>query len=358
VHIRRAEVSRGSGRSSRKRVPREVEIIHPPARNFRSGGHIFNKQLVAAAHRRGVALTAHEVPAGEAGEWMREDVPRLRLWDSLFLETFATREFAHAGEHGLLLHYLPSEDPTRDRSERLRLQRVEARAIEGASRVIATSRAHKASVESAHPATPAFVCEPGVSDAFLAPSNAEPRPPDGVLRVLTVANFTPAKGLMEVLFALSRLVHIEWRWHVVGDEARDAVYTTRFDAAVRQLGLARRVVRHGALGQQAIAKLMDEAELFVYASRFEAYGMVLAEAAAMRLPAVTTEVGAAASLYSHGHTGFVCAVEDGAAFAFHLERLMTDAALRSRFRENLRDSRARTWDDALDDFIAAVVPFA
>jgi hypothetical protein len=37
---------------------------------------------------------------------------------------------------------------------------------------------------------------------------------------------------------------------------------------------------------------------------------------------------------------------------------MTDAALRSRFRENLRDARARTWDDALNDFMAAVTPYA
>ena len=51
-------------------------------------------------------------------------------------------------------------------------------------------------------------------------------------------------------------------------------------------------------------------------------------------------------------------MDDSAAFSLHLARLMTDPTLRSRFRENLRDGEPRTWDDALDDFMAAVVPFA
>jgi glycosyltransferase involved in cell wall biosynthesis len=140
---------------------------------------------------------------------------------------------------------------------------------------------------------------------------------------------------------------------VVGDFTRDPVYTSRFDDAARQLGLAARIVRHGTLDQPTIARLMDDMDLFVCASRFEAYGMALAEAAARRLPAVTTNVGAAAALYGHGTTGLIAAVNDGEAFAKHLERLMCDSTLRSRFRENLRGANLRTWQDTLDAFMTA-----
>jgi glycosyltransferase involved in cell wall biosynthesis len=199
-----------------------------------------------------------------------------------------------------------------------------------------------------------FLCEPGVSPPFLGPPCGAAKRTSHVLQLLTVANFLPAKGLVELLIALSRVSHIDWRWHVVGDFIRDAVYTARFDDVARQFGLATRIVRHGTLDQQAIAHLMDDMDLFVFASRFEAYGMALAEAAAKCLPAVTTYVGAAASLYTHGRTGFVCAVDDSEAFSLHLERLMSDSTLRSRLRENLRLSRPRTWQDTLDEFMAAV----
>jgi glycosyltransferase involved in cell wall biosynthesis len=332
--------------------------MQPPAGNFRSGGYVYNVQLVTAGRRRGLGFALREGPANAVEATMREHTALRRIWDSLFLEALACGSCAHYTRQGLLLHYLPSQDPALDGAARARLERIEARAIEAVSLVIATGRAHAALIRSAHPSTPVFVCEPGVSAAFLGAPRAARRQARGMLQLLTVANFTPAKGLVEVLFALSQVLHIDWRWHVIGDETRDAVYTSRFDGAVRQLGLAERVVRHGTLGEHAVARLMDESDLFVSASRFEAYGMALAEAAARRLPAVVTRVGAASSLYSHGSTGLISAVDDGEAFAFHLERLMSDATLRERFRQNLAHRRSRTWDDTLDDFIAAIANMA
>ena len=99
---------------------------------------------------------------------------------------------------------------------------------------------------------------------------------------------------------------------------------------------------------------MSDMDMFVFGSRFEAYGMALAEAAAMCLPAVTTNVGAAAQVYEHGKGGLVAAPDDSDAFAAHLERLMSDATLRERFREHLRHFRPRTWHNTLDDFMSAV----
>jgi glycosyltransferase involved in cell wall biosynthesis len=332
--------------------------MQPPARKFRSGGYVYNAQLAAAAARRGIALVLRDVSTNEIVECMRDDTTCVRIWDSLFMETLASGNSARSSERGLLLHYLPSQDPTLDHETRMRFEQIEARALRTVSLVITTGRAHQALIESAHPTTPAFFCEPGVSQAFLAPPRATTRREHGVLQLLTVANFTPAKGLVELLFALSHVLHIDWRWHVIGDETRDAVYTSHFDAAVRQLDLAERVVRHGTLDEHAIARLMDQSDLFVYASRFEAYGMALAEAAARRLPAVTTDVGAASSLYSHGNSGLVSAVNDSTTFAEHLERLMSDAVLRERFRERLATASPRTWDDTLDDFSEAVSALA
>jgi glycosyltransferase involved in cell wall biosynthesis len=350
----RAEVSCGSDGDPRAAAPSSIELVHPPPRGLRSGGHIYNERLLEAARRRGIGMTAREISASEVQACLSEKTPRFRIWDSLFLEALASSELTNTGRWGLMLHYLPSQDPTVEDAERLRFARIEARVIEAASLAIVTGAAHKPLIEERLPWTPVFVCPPGVSEAFLAPPRERRDALHGALQLLTVANFLPAKGLLELLRALSRVGHIDWRWHVIGDLTRDAVYTARFDTAARQLGLDRRIVRHGTLDQPAIAALMDDVDLFLSASRFEAYGMALAEAAARGLPAVTTDVGAAATLYSHGSTGLIAAVDDSEAFARHLERLITSAKLRQRFRQNLRSCIPRTWQDTLDDFMTAV----
>jgi glycosyltransferase involved in cell wall biosynthesis len=353
VGITRTGVSRASDETRRAPAPLPVELVHPPHHGFRSGGHVYNKQLLDAVRRRGIDWSSREVESSELEATFGERTVKLRIWDSLFLEPLAACDLTHEKPWGLLLHYLPSHDPTLDDAERGRLARVEARVIEAAPLVIVTGRGPQRCVEGIHPGARVFLCEPGVSSPFLELPREATRT-SNVLQLLTVANFAPAKGLLELLLALSRVSHVEWRWHVIGDFIRDAVYTSRFDDAARRLGLTARIVRHGTLDQQAIARLMDEMDVFVFASRFEAYGMALAEAAARCLPAVTTDVGAATSLYSHGTTGLIAAVNDGEAFAKHLERLMCDSALRQRFRENLRGSRPRTWQDTLDEFMAAV----
>jgi glycosyltransferase involved in cell wall biosynthesis len=354
VGITRTAVSRASDGAARKSVPLPVELVHPPHHGVRSGGHVYNEQLLEAARRRGIDWSSRQVEVSEIEATFGERTVKLRIWDSLFLESLAAWDLTHKKPWGLLLHYLPSHDPTLDDAERGRLARVEERVIPAAPLVIVTGSEPKRSVEGIHPGARVFLCEPGVSLPFLEPARETTKRAPGVLDLLTVANFVAAKGLLELLLALSRVSHVEWRWHVIGDFTRDAVYTSRFDDAARRLGLTARIVRHGTLDPQAIARLMDDMDVFVFASRFEAYGMALAEAAARCLPAVTTDVGAATSLYSHGTTGLIAAVNDGEAFAKHLERLMCDSALRQRFRENLRGSRPRTWQDTLDAFMTAV----
>ena len=348
------EVSRVSaGEPQADAFPR-VELVHPPRAGIPSGGHVYNKRLLEAARLRGLPWVSREMEPSDIDVPPGEDATCFRVWDSLFLEALGSRDLTCSGQWGLLLHYLPSLDPTLDRPERARLARLEERAVGAASRVIVTGRALRSPIEERHPHVPVFVCEPGISEAFLDPLPARAERARCELQLLTVANFLPAKGLLELLFALSRVFHIDWRWHVIGDAARNAVYTSRFDAAARQLGLDSRIVRHGVLDQRAIASRMDAMDLFVCASRFEAYGMALAEAAARCLPTVTTDVGAAASLFEQGSTGLLAPADDGPRFVAHLQRLMGDAALRERFRENLRSRKPRTWQDTLGEFRRAL----
>jgi glycosyltransferase involved in cell wall biosynthesis len=331
---------------------RMIELLHPPWHSP-SGGNVYNRALVAAACARGLQLSSVVVDPLQARARWNEKSARFRIWDSYFLPALDADDFATGSRWGLLLHYLPSHDPMIDNSERLRLAAIERRALRAAALVIVTSRETETALRAHHPGAPIRVCEPGLSPPFTAPPRERAHRSGSEVELLTVANLIPAKGVLELLNVLAELRGLPWRWHLIGNADINPHYTRRFDDTARALGLAARIRRHGMLDQVAIAELMDRADLFVFSSRFEAYGMALAEAAARALPAVTTAVGAAERIYQHGLTGLLSHPEDTVRFAMHLKRLVTDARLRGRFRESLRVFEPRVWEDTLNDFIAA-----
>jgi glycosyltransferase involved in cell wall biosynthesis len=331
-----------------------VQLLHPPHDGLRSGGHVYNTELIEAAALREVPLSSRLVRRQEVGARLRDTVVPFRLWDSLFLDNLAAGALSGTSAWGILLHYLPSENPTLPGAERARLAQIEARVIEHAERTIVTGQHLQSRIEQMQRRGPVFVCEPGISAAFLAPRDDLERRDSGMVEIVTVANLLPGKGLLEVLAALATLDDVPWRWHVIGSRTCDAVYTRRFEQEAQRLGLDRRIAHHGGLDHASVVRAMDRADLFVSGSRYEAYGMALAEAAARGLPAVATDVGATRKLYRHGRTGFITSPEDSERFRAHLGELMTNGALRRRFRDNLRAHEPRTWFDALDDFTFAM----
>ena len=64
------------------------------------------------------------------------------------------------------------------------------------------------------------------------------------------------------------------------------------------MALDGRIALTGAVGDKALDRHYADADLFVLASRFEGFGMVLTEALARGLPIITTTGGAAAETVS------------------------------------------------------------
>ena len=138
----------------------------------------------------------------------------------------------------------------------------------------------------------------------------------------------------------------------MGDCGLSPETVRRLRDRVAQAGLTDRITFHGALPQGAVAALMATSDLLVFPSTFEAYGMVVAEAAATGLPVLSNRVGAAEQLIQHGVTGLLAAAGDWESFRGYLQVLLEDAALRSNFRDNLRHAAVCGWDKTLADFRA------
>src|SRR4029453_16694272 len=88
---------------------------------------------------------------------------------------------------------------------------------------------------------------------------------------LTVANWLPRKGILELLEAFARLPADAATLHLAGDESGDARYGARVRSRLEEADLTDRVVAHGPLSRENVAGLYQEADVFVLPAAREPY---------------------------------------------------------------------------------------
>ena len=91
----------------------------------------------------------------------------------------------------------------------------------------------------------------------------------------------------------------------------------------------------GAVPPKRVIELYLASDVFVLPSRFEGYGMALAEAIAHGLPVVSTLAGAIPDTVPPG-AGILVPRDDAAALARGFRRLIGDPAERHRLATNAR----------------------
>lgn len=116
----------------------------------------------------------------------------------------------------------------------------------------------------------------------------------------------------------------------------------RADAAA--LGVADRVTFAPPTAE--VARYYAAADLFLFPTYYDTFGLVLTEAMASGLPVVTSRAAGAAELVTHGESGWLTADPwDAAALAAGVRALAVDARLRERMGAAARAAvEAYTWD--------------
>ncbi|MES3020109.1 MAG: glycosyltransferase [Pseudomonadota bacterium] len=171
----------------------------------------------------------------------------------------------------------------------------------------------------------------GVDPERFAPLAAAERSLD----VVCVARLVAAKGIEELLRAFAAVAprFPESRLRLVGAGPCAARYADLAGA----LGLGGRVVFHGALAHEAVARVVARCAVSVLASKTgangsqEAFGLGAIEAAAAGLPAIVSDNGGLPETVEHGVTGVVVGAARVDQLADALATLLGDAALRARF---------------------------
>jgi glycosyltransferase involved in cell wall biosynthesis len=171
-----------------------------------------------------------------------------------------------------------------------------------------------------------------------APVRAELGIPAEAPVIVCVARLFHWKGQDRLLraFALVQREFPAARLLIVGEEdaraGRDrANFLFELKGLTEELGLGEQVVFTGR--RKDVSRLLAASDVFAMPSHEEPFGLVYAEAMAMKRPVVALDNGGTPEVVEHGKSGLLSPPNDLQALAANLLTLLRDPALRARMGE-------------------------
>lgn len=179
---------------------------------------------------------------------------------------------------------------------------------------------------------------PWVLDQVADPTPVVPyQTPDGAPYVLCISRLYALKNHRRLIQAFARLRDLPHRLLIVGGDAD--VTRAELEHVALEAGVSDRVTFLGRVAQADVPALFAGTDAVAYVSLYETFGHPVLEAFASGAPLVTSTTGATAEVA--GGAARLVDPEDVGAIAAGLRAVLSDAALRSRMRE---DGRVRVRD--------------
>lgn len=302
----------------------------------RTGGYGYDRRLLAALPDAEIDVSYVALPDGfpNADEDTLARAARalttvpgetLLLVDGLafgVLPTVLLREIANPMV--VVLHHPLGLETGLSPERRTALIASETRALAFARRCVVTSPATARLVAEKldYPLARIAIAEPGTDRAAPARGSASP-----TLTLFAAGSIIPRKGYDVLIAALAEIEPVPWRLIIAGNATRSPETALALRQQIAALDLDDRVSLRGDLDEGELDALYARSDIFVMASHFEGYGMVLAEAMARGLPIVTTRAGATSETVPDG-AALKAPPGDPAALASALRRMIEDAVLR------------------------------
>ncbi|RUO98037.1 MAG: glycosyltransferase [Hyphomicrobium sp.] len=329
-----------------------------------TGGYAYDRRVVELLPDFGVPVTVLALPASfpnptdEDLEETRRLLCARKPGSVLVIDGLAFGAFPDDIVDGLkgrvigLVHHPLFLETGLPHGRKVELKESEERALKRANHIIVTSRATKRIVTQHMAVLPdkITVAEPGTDPAQRATGTGAP------LQILAVGAVLPRKGYDVLIEALAPLKEIDWRLTIAGALDRHPQAVETVQAAIRAHGLEDRVTLAGKVVPATLDRFYESADLFVSASLFEGYGMVLAEAMSRGLPIVLAAGGAAADTAGEAAALHVEAGNVSELTAA-LQRALTDKKLRDRLADAAWEAGRTlpTWHETARRFAAVIL---
>jgi glycosyltransferase involved in cell wall biosynthesis len=167
---------------------------------------------------------------------------------------------------------------------------------------------------------------------------------DGKLKVVTIANVNPVKGIeyfIEAAYMVSkRFENVEFI--IVGEKLKSQrKYIATLEEKISEYKLNN--IRFYGFSD-SIASILKATDVFVCSSIAEAAPRAVWEAMAMKKPIVSTDVGAVNDFVRDNENGFIVAVGDSRGIADKIEYLVGHKEIWSKFGEQARKITIKVLD--------------
>lgn len=174
-----------------------------------------------------------------------------------------------------------------------------------------------------------FVINNGIKDvstAFPRTTGVSDRPV-----ILFLANLAKAKGVLELLDALSMINEKNIPFEALFVGAPVDIQVNDLERRIADLSLSQNAKVLGPIFGEGKYELLRSADVYTLPTYFEAFPGTVLEAMQFSLPVVSTFEGAIPEIVDNGKTGFLVQKHDRVGLAEKLQILLGDPALRAAF---------------------------
>lgn len=340
-----------------------IILVAPVATNRYTGGHLVNDRLAGDPRVRLLQISSLDEAATPIAR-MTEAADRVTaaadgtviVVDSLFLPDTAgirTLRDRAVGPIGLMAHSLPSlipGAPVANRRGDLEFERASLALFDFA--VVPSEFMLQALTRRGFPPGRAFQIAPAPIVDGRCVTAGRRRHEGEPVRILTIANWSPSKGIDAAWRAVQQSSDIDWRWTIIGAWDRSE-FGRRLRDDIAAGGPADRIEIRSTVRPDELHEAYHSADLFVLPSTMESYGLVFAEALTHGLPILAASAGAVPEVV--GDAAVLTAAGDADGLAGELRRLMIDGRERERLSGLAREraSVMPVWPQVRERFVAA-----
>jgi glycosyltransferase involved in cell wall biosynthesis len=331
-----------------------------------TGGYVYDRLVIDGLRARGATVEVAELRPGGMVRTLAENARTAALlWkarapggvtvvDELChprVVLAAALGVARPPELVALVHHLAASERSGARAAaRLSVERV---LLGAAGRAVVTSSTTRDVLVRAGVAPARVVVVRPGRDRLGERASPPPPAPDGRARFLFLGSLTPRKGVLELIDAFGGVAGAA-RLTLAGPADRDPAYAAAVRAAARVSGADVRIT--GTLSDAEVRAELHRHDALVLPSRYEGFGIAVAEALAHGLAVIAAHVGALPEVVHDGAEAILFPPGDRRA-------LLAALALLTRDRARLSDMQARAlqrartlprWSDTQEEFAAAI----
>ncbi|MBI2251210.1 MAG: glycosyltransferase family 4 protein [Armatimonadetes bacterium] len=169
--------------------------------------------------------------------------------------------------------------------------------------------------------------------------------------ILFVGRLDYMKGgdLLIKAFSLIHKDYPNWKIVLAGSDFGEKI---KLEKLIKDLNLNDKIYFLGALKRHDLISAYKGAKIFVLPSRYEAFGIVLIEAMAAKIPVIATRYSAIPDIVMENQTGLLFNLEDFNDLALKLKELIKNEKLKNNLIKNAYNlvTENYTWENCINKF--------